>query len=86
MSKIGGYISNMWGVDQSIVDATPILTYIAGRELRLENHGGIEDLSENEIIFGNKIHISGEKLRVEWIEKDMVVIKGEISTITFERI
>lgn len=86
MGKIGAAVSRMWGIDESIVDGTPIITCVVGGELRIENHGGIEGLDENEIIFGNKIRILGEKLMVEWIEKDMVVIKGEISTITFERI
>lgn len=85
MSKIGALISRTWGVDQSVVDTTPIVTYIAGSELRVENHGGIETLTETEIAFGNKIRIFGENLTVEWIEKDMIVVNGEISTITFER-
>lgn len=85
MSKIGALVSRAWGVDQSVVDSTPIVTYVVGDELRIENHGGIEELTETEIALGNKIRILGEKLTVEWIEKDMVVINGEISTITFER-
>ncbi len=86
MGKIGAAISKMWGIDESVVDSTAIVTYIAGGELRIENHGGVEELLDEKIVFGNKIQILGEKLRVEWIEKDMVVVKGEISTITFERI
>ena len=86
MGKIGAAVSKLWGIDESIVDGTPIVTYVVGGELRIENHGGVEELLEEKIIFGNKIQISGEKLRVEWIEKAMIVVKGEISTITFERI
>jgi len=86
MGKIGAAVSRLWGIDESIVDSTPIITYVVGGELRIENHGGIEGLLDKEIVLGNKVHIFGENLRIEWIEKDMVVVKGEISTITFERI
>ncbi len=86
MGKLGAFISRTWGIDESVVDGTPIVTHIIGGELRVENHGGVVTLRENEIVLGNKISVLGEKLGVEWIEKDMVVIKGEISTITFERI
>lgn len=85
MSKIGALVSRAWGVDRSVVDNTPIVTYVVGDELRIENHGGIEELTETEIAFGNKVRVLGEKLAVEWIEKDMVVVNGIISTITFER-
>lgn len=85
MGKIGAFVSRSWGVEESIIDSTPIITYVTGGELRIENHGGVEELGENELLLGCKIRISGEKLRVEWIERDMVVIKGEIATITFER-
>lgn len=82
MSKIGGAVSRAWGVEQSAVDNTPKVSYVKGGELTMENHGGIEGIADKEIKFGNGIEIHGERLMIEWIEKDYAVVKGKIECIS----
>ena len=81
MSRIGGVLSRAWGVEQSAVDNTPKVSYVRGGELTVENHGGIDGIADKEIKFGSGIEIHGERLVIEWIEKDYAVIKGTVTDI-----
>lgn len=85
MGKMGKIVSRAWGVEQSAIDSTPKITYVIGGELCLENHGGIETVSENELRFGSGISVIGTRLNVEWVERDYVIITGVLSGIRFEK-
>lgn len=85
MSRIGGALSRAWGVEQSLLDNTPKVSYVRGGDLTVENHGGIEGIADNEIKFGNGIEICGEGLVIEWIEKDYAVIKGTVTDIKMQK-
>lgn len=85
MSRIGAMVSRAWGVEQCAVDETPKLSYVPGGELKVENHGGISAVEKNELKFGSGIIITGENLRVDWIEKDFAIVMGAVSGIKFER-
>ena len=81
MSRIGGAVSRAWGIEQSTVDNTPKVSYVRGGELIAENHGGVDSIKDDEIRFGSGITVHGDKLAIDWIEKDYAVVKGEVSMI-----
>jgi len=82
MSKIGGLISRAWGVEQSAVDNTPKISLVVGGELMIENHGGIDKISDDEVKFLCGVSVSGRNLCIDWIEKDKVVIFGRVYSIS----
>ncbi len=83
MSRIGGIVSRAWGVEQSAIDDTPKITYVRGGELMVENHGGIDMITENELKFTSGITVSGRKLSVEQIDKDFAVVIGKVEELSF---
>lgn len=84
MSKIGELVSHAWGVEQSVIDSTPKLTYVVGNDLIIENHGGVEGITPESVVFECGIRVSGEGLAIEWIERDMAVVKGRIGEIKLD--
>lgn len=84
MSKIGKVISKAWGVDQSAIDSTPKISYVCGGELFVENHGGIEKITPNEVNFFCGITVSGKNLAVEWVEKALVSVSGDVYNVNCE--
>ena len=84
MGKIGKLVSRAWGVEESVIDDTPKLSYVLGDDLMVENHGGIDGITEERVSFASGIEVGGKGLEIVWIEKDLAVIRGVISEIVIK--
>ena len=84
MGRIGKIVSRAWGVEESVIDDTPKLSYVLGDDLMVENHGGIDGITRERVSFASGIEVDGNELEIVWIEKDLAVIRGNISEIVIK--
>lgn len=60
------------------------VTIIGNESVMIENHKGIVEYEENMIRFHNNINIFGDRLNIEEITDDDVLITGNIKNIDLE--
>lgn len=62
----------------------PRMTILGDETVYIENYKAITDYEENLIRISNNISVFGEKLNVEEITADNILIVGKIKSIEFE--
>lgn len=60
------------------------ITVIGNESILIENHKGIVEYEENMIRFHNNINIFGDRLNIEEITDDDVLITGNIKNIDLD--
>lgn len=60
------------------------MTIIGNESILIENYKGIVEYEEEVIRLSNKICIIGEKLSIEEITDDEIIITGKIKSVEFE--
>ena len=60
------------------------MTVIGNESILLENYKGIVEYEENIIRLSNNINVFGDRLNIEEITDDDILITGKIKNIEFE--
>lgn len=71
---------------KDLILGMPIITLTGNREMLIENHRGLIDYSDKQMVILSKeirIQITGINLNVEYYTGDMLKIKGKIGQINF---
>lgn len=71
---------------KDLILGMPVISLTGNREILIENHRGITDYSEHQMIILSKefrIQIDGEYLNVEYYTGESMKIRGQIHQITF---
>ncbi|MDD6484165.1 MAG: sporulation protein YqfC [Clostridiales bacterium] len=89
MKKITEAAAGLWGVPKDVMMDTPHISLSADREVYVENHKGLVALDERRIVLASKageIVISGEKLGINRMTCEQILIEGFIKSVEFRGI
>jgi len=81
--KITGKLSHIFEIPEDIANDLPKITLIGNEKITIENYKGLLEFNEKRIkvrTTSNVIEIIGNKLFILEIEKDYIIVKGEIET------
>ncbi len=85
--RISETVADAWGVPKDVIMNIPRMTISGDKEIYIENHKGILEYTSTEIRVSTAmgvVHVQGEKLVIERIRPEDLVIAGTFSKVEYE--
>ena len=81
--KITNKLSHLFDIPEDIANDLPKITLIGNEKIIIESYKGLVEFNEKIIkvrTTSNIVEINGNKLFIQEIENDCIVVKGQIET------